>query len=164
MPFDLDALVDDQVAANPHGHIDDIADRVASKVPDDQLRHLLKVTLRSKIKRALAIRLGAMTGTRHGEDRLKAPRSAHGATSGDLLRENVSVARGKWKSLGSCTARDLRSMSAFRLSLVAQHTSLADRFDRLADALEAHDAERVNDLNPTYAYRLIGPDEQGAPT
>lgn len=164
MSFDLDALVDDQVAANPHSRIDDIADRVAEKVPDGELRHLLKVTLRSKIKRALAIRLGAMTGTRHGEDRLKAPRSARGATSSDLLKENVSVERGKWKALGSCTARDLRAMAAFRQTLIVQHTGMAERFERLAEAVEAHDAARVSDLSATYVHRLIGPDQGGAQT
>lgn len=140
----LDDLVDAQVAANPDGRFDDICRRVVDQVPDDQLRKLLAIALRSKAKRAMSARLASLTH-QHGPTH-KAPRAVAAARPDDLLRQQVSPRPGKWKTLGSCSVADVDGLASYHAAQERRHAALGKVYDRLAHALRRGGHERVADF------------------
>ena len=140
----LDDLVDAQVAANPDGRFKDICDRVVDQVPDDQLRKLLAIALRSKVKRAMGARLASLT--HQPGPTYKAPRAVAAARPDDLLRQQVSPRPGRWKSLGSLTIGETEDLAGYHASQFLHHAGLRDTYFRLASAMRRLKAHHLSEL------------------
>lgn len=142
--LNLDELVDNQVAANPNGRFGDIADRVVDQIPDEQLRKLLSIALRAKIKRAMGARLAHLTH-QHGPSK-KAPRAVAAATEKDLLDQVVNPEPGRWKAMGACTADEIEGLAGYHAAQHLRHRHLQDVYGRIASAVRRGKHRNVRDL------------------
>lgn len=72
-----------------------------------------------------------------------------------LLRTPIHV-HGVWKTLGECTAEDLRAVAVDHRKRAAEGTRRADGFDRLADSLDRAGAVTVADYRGDVREGVLG--------
>ena len=117
-----------------------VAEQIASHVPADHLRRLLADALVHAVRKiAIRNRMRAM-----GVEKVNG-RSAADPVA--LVEQPMSCGPGRWKRLGEFTADDLTDQIAHRRRRTAEEEATTARFERLAEALAAAGADRVDQLD-----------------
>ena len=65
---------------------------------------------------------------------------------------------GKWKSLGDCTAADMRAMSQDRQERAVELAVSAAKYERLARAMNEREVETVSGLDTSIVVTLPEPE------
>ena len=73
-----------------------------------------------------------------------------------LLRTPMHLPDGAWKTLGECTAEDLRAIAGNHRKRAGEATRRADGFERLADSLERAGALTVADYRGEVREEVVG--------
>lgn len=131
---------------------DDIAAKVEPKIPESEVRTVLRFLLARYIavsKPRLAQVIAADHAERATQQGSRPQRSAKAAAireHGRFLRLMVKVGHGESKWLEQCTYEDLQHAATVRRDKAAQTLLAAEQYEALAELLQLHDAETVGDL------------------
>lgn len=146
-------LVDSEIADEPNPHI--VAERVLDKISGDidAMRIALNLSLSGWVAtRAKRPPLARPDSTRaqyvDGEGRRRPSAKAAGLVDHYLrkLAASVNIGDGVWKKLGDCTVTDLHFLVQLRRGEAAANLEMAEKYQRLADALTKSQAATVATL------------------
>lgn len=136
----IEQLVQEELSWTAEPNPRTIANRIAGHVPDDHLRRLLADALVYAVRKISARnRLRAM-----GVERVN---GRNGANPAVLVEQPMSCGPGQWKRLGDFTGDDLANQIAHRRARKIEEEVTTARFERLAEAMAAAGADRVEQLD-----------------
>ena len=152
-PDTLRDLIREFGAADPNPHR--VAEKILSALTDDEARVIARVTLGDYARRVLALpRTGQVpnTGARFfetasGELTVSARTAAHiDYVAAELGRSLYIGSENDYKVFGDCSAQNCRELALFRRKKAAEVAAEADRFDRVAAAVEDAGVDMVKEL------------------
>jgi hypothetical protein len=151
--FDLRALIRDELEtsaiADPHV----VAEHVAKRVPDADLRAALEKALVPIVREMATVERGDVIqkiGRRQGTPWHETASPLYQK----LLQQRIEVGgdEREWKFLGDCTRGDLLHAVEFRREQARANMVAAQRYQALVDVMDEKSVERVADLPlPTIA-------------
>jgi len=151
--YDVRAAIRSVINETDLASPDDISDKVATNVPERQLRAVLADVLREFVRveltrhrSGIASPVASQSESPVAAAAVSAKRAAIVDYAARWLRERVAVAENEWKLLGDCHRGDLLYLAEARRRNAERSLSAAGRYDRYAVALAEHGAARVADL------------------
>lgn len=144
-PFvDVEKLVQEELSWSPSPNPRTIAERAAGRVEDSQLRSVLATALTYVVRRVAARNRGeAVKGRKVDATR--------------LLAQPVCLGGRGWGRYGQLSRAALVEQVGWHRDLAARETAEAVRCERLIEALEAAEVDRVEQLGLATVTAIVGP-------
>lgn len=153
--FHLGALVrqvmDETDIADPHELAAKVAEMVPARLRLEALRQALPTFVRVRVTQdrgshTVSPSARGSGNTNSGRSSKVAAIRAAAPAWKKALRERLNVGDRVWRFLGECTIENLRFAAVQRRQMALHNSEAAGRYDRIADALETHSVETVQQL------------------